>query len=124
MRPDQDDIQRVVHLYFRSYLEADADGLAQAFYPDTRLFAVDQEMLDETPLGDWLTRIRARRAKGDLRQAETRIDLVDIAGDAAAVKATLVFPEFRFTDYLSLLRIGGAWRIVGKIYALEKNAAS
>ena len=39
---------------------------------------------------------------------------------AAVAKTTLAFPAFKFTDYLSLLKFEGSWKIVNKIYTSEK----
>lgn len=113
-------IRKVVQLYFDSYLNADAEGVARVFHEETRLYSVDQGALERTDLPDWLANLRGRREKGDIRKAQTSIVSLDVAADAAAVKASLQFAEFAFTDYLSLLRIGGSWRIVGKIYAVQR----
>ena len=54
-----------------------------------------------------------------MRQAVTEIAGVDRTGDTAVVKTVLKFPEFQFTDYLSLLKIEGEWIIVNKIYTAD-----
>ena len=36
--------------------------------------------------------------------------MVDVTGDAAVAKVVLDYPSARFTDYMSLLKIGGEWR--------------
>jgi hypothetical protein len=110
-------IRKVIQTYFESYLGADADGISQAFFEGTDLLSVDQGSLDRTGLRAWLSNLRERRARGDLRQADAEVTSIDISGDAAMAKAVLRFKEFSFVDYLSLLKIEGRWRIVGKVYA-------
>jgi len=115
------EIEAVVENYFQGYLKAEADRVGRAFHEDARLMAAEEGKLDRTDAADWLKSLRTRREKGDLREAATEIAGVDATGDAAVVKAVLRFAEFQFTDYLSLLKLGGAWRIVNKIYTAESS---
>jgi hypothetical protein len=114
------EIEDVVKDYFRGYLKAEADRVGRAFHQDARLMAADEGKLDRTEVRDWLESLRARREKGDLREAATEIAGVDSTGDAAVVKAVLRFQKFQFTDYLSLLKLDGQWRIVNKIYTTDR----
>lgn len=114
------EIEAVVKDYFHGYLKAEADQVGRAFHQDARLMAADEGKLDRTDVSDWLKSLRARREKGDLREAATEIAGVDSTGDAAVVKAVLRFPKFQFTDYLSLLKLEGSWRIVNKIYTADR----
>lgn len=113
------EIETVVKNYFHGYLRAEADEVDGAFHRDSRLMAAEEGKLDSTAVSDWLKSLRIRREKGDLREAVTEIAGVDRTGDAAVVKAVLRFPKFQFTDYLSLLKIGGDWKIVNKIYTAD-----
>jgi hypothetical protein len=112
------EIETVVKEYFHGYLRAEADQVGRAFHEDARLLSAEDGKLDRTDVLDWLKSIRTRREKGDLREAVTEIAGADMTGDAAVVKAVLRFPKFQFTDYLSLLKLGGEWRIVNKIYTV------
>ena len=48
---------------------------------------------------------------------EHEFSLVDVSGDAAVARVELHRDgKHTFTDYLSLYRTGGGWRIVGKIF--------
>jgi hypothetical protein len=114
------EIENVVKDYFHGYLAAEADQVGRAFHEDARLLAVDEGKLERTDVPDWLKSLRTRREKGDVREAVTEIAGVDLTGDAAVVKTVLRFPKFQFTDYLSLLKFDGAWRIVNKIYTVEQ----
>jgi hypothetical protein len=65
---------------------------------------------------DWLKSLEARRTQGDIRIGKLKIEAIDVTDQAASVKLKIRFQKFEFTDYLSLLKIGGMWIIVGKIY--------
>ncbi len=42
--------------------------------------------------------------------------MVDITGTAAIAKIELDYPDVFFTDYMSLLKVDGEWKIVDKIF--------
>ena len=109
----------VLQNYFSGYLNAESDLVSKAFHSETNLFSVDNEKLDKTTMTDWIKNIRSRKEKGDLRQAHSEIMSIDVTDSAAVAKVSLTFAKFKFTDYLSLLRIEGSWRIIGKIYTTK-----
>ncbi|HEX4047820.1 MAG TPA: nuclear transport factor 2 family protein [Elusimicrobiota bacterium] len=115
------EIEAVVKDYFQGYLSAEADRVGRAFHHDARLMAADEGKLDRTDVPDWLESLRTRREKGDIREAVAEIAGIDRTGDAAVAKTVLRFPKFQFTDYLSLLKLDGAWIIVDKIYTARSS---
>ena len=114
------EIEAVVKEYFHGYLRAEADQVDRAFQQDSRLMAAEEGKLESTAVSEWLKSIRVRKEKGDVREAVAEIAGIDLTGDAAVVKTVLRFPKFQFTDYLSLLKLGGAWKIVNKIYTVDQ----
>ena len=115
-------IESVIRDYFKGYTAAEGELIARAFHPETRLYSVDVDagdVLERTDLPAWLENLAARKSKGDIRQADLQIPLIDVSGPAAVAKVVLTFARLRFTDYLSLLRIEKSWRIVGKIYIAD-----
>lgn len=102
--------------YLDGYLNARAEQLSLAFHDTCPLLSVEGEKLDRTEMAAWLENLRSRNAKGDIRTADSEILGIDVSGNAAVAKVSLKFPKFKFTDYLSLLRIDGQWKIVNKIY--------
>ena len=46
---------------------------------------------------------------------------MDVTGPGASVKVEEVYPGSKYTDYLSLLQIQGEWKIVNKIYVVDKH---
>lgn len=49
----------------------------------------------------------------------TRINDINITGNAAGVRLEIEFPTFIFIDYLNLLKIDDEWIIVDKVYATK-----
>jgi hypothetical protein len=62
----------------------------------------------------------------DEARRKRKIVMVDITGTAAIAKIELDYPDVFFTDYMSLLKVDGEWKIVDKIFdrAPSKQAKS
>jgi hypothetical protein len=109
-------IQNVIQDYFQGYQHADTSLIQNAFHPGTKLLSITNGKLDVIEMKDWLKSLEARRTQGDIRIGKLKIEAIDVTDQAASVKLKIRFQKFEFTDYLSLLKIGGMWIIVGKIY--------
>ena len=48
-----------------------------------------------------------------------KIDSIDVTDDTATAKVEDEFGSMKFTNYLSLLKIAGEWKIVSKLYHLH-----
>jgi hypothetical protein len=59
------------------------------------------------------------RPADDEAQRRRRIVSIDRTGTAAMAKIELDYPTVRFTDYMSLLKVNGEWKIVNKIFHRE-----
>jgi len=113
-----DPIRRVVEQYLHGLRFNDTISLQQVFWPEARLFWVQEDgQLGELTQPQWYASFRGSVGKEE--QGMLRVAKVDLARDAASVKVIEEYPDSRYTDYLSLLRIQGRWWIVGKIYTVE-----
>ena len=63
-----------------------------------------------------------RSAADSLSSARSAIAL-DITGNAAIAKVVLDYPQVKFTDYMSLLKVDGTWMIVNKTFHAEPKTA-
>ncbi|HWS55590.1 MAG TPA: nuclear transport factor 2 family protein [Pyrinomonadaceae bacterium] len=107
------------------YLRAHATGLGEhhrkVFHPEAKLFAVREGKFWQLTSEEYISRSPGKPA-ADEAQRKRSIESVDIAGDAAVAKVVLDYPQVRFTDYMSLLKIDGEWRIVNKTFHAEQKA--
>ncbi len=60
----------------------------------------------------------------DEARRKRRIELVDIAGNAAVGKIVLEYPDVTLTDYMGLLKVGDSWQIVAKSFHADRGAAA
>ncbi len=72
---------------------------------------------------DYIARAPGKPAADEAQRKRT-IDLIDITGNAAVARITLDYPASTMTDYMSLLKVEGEWRIVNKIVTYAPKAAA
>ena len=68
---------------------------------------------------EWYKGFEASAGKEE--QGELKIVSVDITGNAASVKVREEYPISVYTDYVTLLKLGGEWKIVNKVYVAERK---
>jgi hypothetical protein len=111
---DRPAIEAAVTHYFRAGDTNSSAELKQAFHPAAMMFFVRDGGLVGVSQPEWWSRIEA--SKEAVKALSRAFPLVDQTGDAAVARVASEYPAHRFTDYMSLLRVGGQWRIVGKIF--------
>lgn len=61
------------------------------------------------------------RAAPDESRRRRRIAWVEVTGNTAVARIDLDYPGAWFTDYMALLEAGGEWRIVNKIFHVDRS---
>jgi hypothetical protein len=108
----------------KMYFSGDPEQLKQAFHPGATMFFARNDSLIAVPIPEYIARVAASRAKGDPAPQRTeRIAQVDISGTSAVARLELEYPQQKITDYMSLVKYGGEWRIVSKIFSRERVEA-
>jgi hypothetical protein len=118
--PDRKGVEQAVGYYFTGGDNHDVESMKKAFHIDAKMLFMRDGALMQVTMPEWFDRI-AKAAPGGPKALSRKIVSVDIAGDAASAKAVSEFPTFRFVDYLSLLKVNGEWKIVGKIFYREEK---
>lgn len=119
-RPPSEDaaVRRVVETYLHGLKFNDVASLRKAFYPEAKLFFVKKDgTLGQITQEDWYKGFAASAGKEE--QGDLRVVSVDVTGNAASAKVREEYPTSVYTDYVSLLKLGGEWKIVNKIYVAE-----
>ncbi len=114
------EVEQVARWYLEGTGQRNLESLKRAFDNDhARLQYMRDGAYQEVSFLDWYARIESSPNNGPSDREEI-IASVDIAGDAAVVKIVLIYPNGnRITDYLSMLKADGEWRIVNKIFTRE-----
>jgi hypothetical protein len=116
---EREAVEKPIKMYF----SGDPEQLKQAFHPGATMFFARNDSLIAVPIPEYIARVAQSRAKGDPPpQRVERIADVSISGSAAVARLELEYPNQKLTDYMSLVKYGGEWRIVNKIFSRESAA--
>jgi hypothetical protein len=119
MSSDVAAIEKVLQVYFDGLHEGDTKKLGEAFHPASHLYAAGGDgKAADMPRADWFKMVESlpsAKSKGSPRA--DRIVSIDFSGPATAfAKVECQIPPRYFTDYLTLLKVGGRWQVISKAY--------
>lgn len=101
--------------YFKAQSTGDGSHLKGMFIDEGRMMWVADNKLQMRTSADYIGGFRGQ-PPADEAKRKRRVVMVDVTGDAAIAKVELDFPDVTFTDYFSMLKIGGEWKIVNKSF--------
>jgi Putative lumazine-binding len=116
--PEHSAITEVVQLYIDGSRDGDAQKLRRAFHPDARMYGSLGGQRMDLPIEEFFGVASGHPADVD-GTYEARVTLLEQTGDAAiaAIEESGFWGTLSFTDYFSLSRIDGEWKIVNKTFA-------
>jgi Putative lumazine-binding len=109
--------------YFKAHATGNGDFIRKAFLPEARVMAFRDGKLLNLSAEEFASRFDGKPAP-DEAQRQRRIESLDITGNAAIAKLVLDYPTVTFTDYMSLLKIDGEWKIAGKVFFSDRKPNS
>lgn len=123
--PNQE--EAAVRVPLEAYLDAQASGLPdplrRAFHTESRVLSMRDGAFTKVEIADFIARYTGKRA-ADEAQRKRSIDSIDIVGDAAIARITLDYPTIKYSDYMTLLKVGNEWRIVSKVFSADERPAA
>lgn len=109
-----DEVGQVARIYIRGLYEGDVELLRSVFHETAMLQSPNLRLTRE----EWLKRVGSRPKPCDAgSKADFQVLSIDIEQKLAMVKVFCPLFEFRYVDFLSLLKEDGRWLIVNKTYA-------
>lgn len=107
--------------YIKGQETGDGEYIKKAFHTEGNMIFVRD--------GKYMTRSFAEYIKGftgkpaaDEKDRKRSIEAIDVVGNAAVAKVILDYPTVKFTDYFTLLKIDGEWKIINKSFHAEPKA--
>jgi len=108
-----------------NYINAHATGnpeyIRKAFFPEAKIMAFRDGKLLNLSVEEFASRFSGKPA-ADESQRKRRIDSLNITGNAGVARIVLDYPETTLTDYMSLLKVDGEWKIINKVFYGEPKA--
>jgi hypothetical protein len=95
--------------------------MRKAFHTEARVMAFRDGKLTNLTAEECASRINGKAAP-DEAQRKRMIESVEITGNAGVGKIVLDYPTVKYTDYMSLLKVGDEWKIVNKVFYAESKA--
>jgi hypothetical protein len=104
--------------YFKGQATGDPAYIKKAFHPDGKIVFVREGKLVQLTRDEFASRFTGKPAPDEAQRKRT-IESVDIAGNAAIARIVLDYPAVRVTDYMSLIKVDGEWKIINKTFYAE-----
>lgn len=115
-------VRRAIEHYFRGHATGDGGEFRKVFHPDSKLFFIRDGKLTQVTSEEYISRATGK-PPADEAQRKRSVESVDVVGNAAVAKLLLDYPDAKITDYMSLLKIDGEWKIINKTFYVERRGA-
>jgi metallo-beta-lactamase class B len=107
--------------YFAAHALGKGAFITQTFTPDAKIQFVENGELKQWTREEFSKRFQQPAA--DEYRRVRRAERLEVSGTAASAVLSLDYPQVRFTDHISLLKIGGQWKIVSKAFFADRRDA-
>ena len=114
--PEDAAIRVALEHYLAGHATGDGAHHRAAFHKVANLYFVRGDTVATRSGADYIAGAPGKPA-ADEAQRRRRILMIDRTGDAAVAKIELDYPNAVLTDYMALLKTGGEWKIVNKIFS-------
>lgn len=109
-------VKTVCNYYLEGGTNGDSLMFSKAFSPGGQMQFMRNDTLTVVSLKDFMARMPN---DGKKQNRSSKIESVQVFGNAATAKLTIEYPTFYFHDIMSLLKTKEGWKIVGKIFYRE-----
>jgi len=109
-------IRAAVQHYVLGHATGDGNHYRQVFYlPEAKLYWVRDGQLGSRTSEEYAAGAAGKPAADEAKRKRS-VQVLDVAGNTALVKVDLDYPDVHFTDYMSMLKLGGEWKIINKSF--------
>jgi len=119
--PEEAAVRKPLEAYLRGHVTGDGRHMREAFWPEGHLVFVKEGKLTTLSAEAFAARFSGKRGDPQVRRS---IERVEVAGNAATATVLLDGPTHRITDYMTLLKVDGAWRIIHKSFHAEPKVGT
>lgn len=117
-----DEDKKAVSVPIENYLRAHATGnpdfIRQAFHAETKVMSFANGKFNQMSADEFAGVFKGNPAPDEAKRKRS-FEILDVSGNAAIAKVTLDYPNVKFTDYMTLLKIDGEWKIINKSFYAE-----
>lgn len=106
--------------YIKGHATGDAEYMKKAFHTEGNLIFIRDGKYTTRSFAEYIAGSSGKPAPEEDKRKRS-IESMDVFGNAASAKIILDYPNVKFVDYMSLLKINGEWKIVNKIFYAEQK---
>lgn len=121
---EKDAVRVPLENYIKGHATGDPEFFKKAFYAEGNLIFIRDGKYSTRSFAEYIAGASGGKPVADEAKRKRWIESIDVVGNAAAAKIVLDYPTVKLTDYMSLLKINGEWKIVNKIFTSEPKAPS
>jgi len=114
-----DEDKRAVAVPLENYIKAHATGdgefIRKAFHTEAKVMFFADGKFNQWSAEEFAARFTGKPA-ADENKRKRSFEIIDVSGNAAIAKVVLDYPTVKFTDYMTLLKIDGEWKIINKTF--------
>lgn len=103
-----------------NYMSGDGERVEKAFRPSATMKYIDAKTgeFKDVPIAEYIARVKANKGPMD-----RKISIVyqNIEGTAAQAEIRIETDKLVLNDYMNLLKVGGEWKIVSKIFSRREK---
>ena len=115
---DKDAARVPLENYLKGHATGDPEFMRKAFHTEGNMTFVRDGKYTTRTFAEYIAGMSGKPA-ADEAQRKRWVESVEVAGNAGIGTIILDYPQGRFVDYMTLLKIDGEWRIVNKSFHFE-----
>ena len=104
--------------YLKGHATGDGEYMKKAFHTEGSMIFVRDGKYMTRSFADYIAGMNGKPA-ADEAQRKRWIEKVEVVGNAGIGVIILDYPQGKFVDYMTLLKIGDEWKIVNKSFHFE-----
>lgn len=113
-------VKQTIEKYAKSTDDKDGSGVESVFHKEAIIYSVNKfnNKVSEMSLSEYVGEIKSGKFGGWER--DLTIESVDVYGSTAVAKVMMKDAKLKQTEYLSLVKLNGGWKIVSCSLTREK----
>lgn len=121
-RAERDAVKIPLENYLKGHATGDPEFFRKAFHTEGNLIFIRDGKYTTRSFAEYIAGASGKPAPDEDKRRRS-IESIDISGNAATAKIVLDYPTVKFTDYMTLLKIDGEWKIINKSFYAEPKPA-
>ncbi|HEX9963221.1 MAG TPA: nuclear transport factor 2 family protein [Pyrinomonadaceae bacterium] len=108
--------------YLKGHATGNPEFMRKAFHTEGKLIFIREGKYSTRTFEEYIAGMKDGKPAPDEAQRKRWIESVEVSGNAGVGKIILDYPNGKFVDYMTLLKIDGEWKIVNKSFHFEPKA--